>query len=262
MNQLDKLFQEKSQNLLSLFITAGYPNLSSTHEILTELNKHPVDLVEVGIPYSDPTADGPVIQRCSHRAIQNGITIDQIFIDIEKTKQSRNFPVLLMTYLNPILSYGIAKFCRQCQLSGVSGVIIPDLPYNYYQTHYAKIFSSYDIQNIPMIAPGSSIESIANAAKSNASFIYTVSSKGTTGNANWEQDTLNYLRTVKQKVSPKPILAGFGINSAARLSEVSSITSGAIIGSAFLEALEQDNSLKYNIDIFIQNITHYDHSVE
>jgi tryptophan synthase alpha chain len=262
MNHLEKLFQEKSHNLLSLFFTAGYPDLSSTDRILKELIQQPVDMVEVGIPFSDPTADGPVIQRCSHIAIKNGITIERIFSDIKKTKEARNFPVLLMSYLNPILSYGIENFCRQCKLSGISGLIIPDLPYDYYEKHYAKLFSNFDLQNIPMIAPGSSNDRIANAAKSEASFIYTVSSKGTTGNAAWEENTLNYLKTIKQKVTPKPIVAGFGINSAARLSEVSSITNGAIVGSAFTEALTQDNPLKYNIETFIQNITRYDHSVK
>jgi len=164
--------------------------------------------------------------------------------------------------LNPILSYGIEDFCRQCKLSGVSGVIIPDLPYDYYQKHYARLFSSFELQNIPMIAPGSSDDRIANAAKSEASFIYTVSTKGTTGNSGWEENTFNYLKAVKHKVGSKPILAGFGINSAARLSEVCGITNGGIIGSAFMEALSQDNTLEYNIKTFIQNLTHYDHSIK
>ncbi|MGM0550628.1 MAG: tryptophan synthase subunit alpha [Bacteroidota bacterium] len=262
MNRLDNLFETKSKNLLSLYFTAGYPEVSSTHAILTELIKQPVDMVEVGLPFSDPMADGPVIQNSSHTALQNGITIERILADIALTKQVRSYPVVIMSYLNPILAFGIEKFCDTCEKAGVAGLILPDLPLEYYQEHYTTLFKKHNLQNIPMIAPGSSSERMVNAAKSEAAFIYAVSSKGTTGTSLWEEETYAYLKEVTQCVTPKPVMVGFGIHTHERFKKVCEITHGAIIGSAFVEALKPRKSLANSISTFITKIRNHDHPIE
>jgi len=260
MNTLEDLFQRKTNNLLSVYFTAGYPEPSSTHTILTELIKQPIDMVEVGLPFSDPTADGPVIQNSSHIALKKGITIKRIFKDIAASKGERTYPVIIMSYFNPILAFGIENFCKICQASGVSGLIIPDLPHEYYQEHYAYLFRKYDLQNIPMIAPGSSHDSIAAAAESEAAFVYAVSSKGTTGISEWNDETYAYLQYVRQRVTPKPVMVGFGIRTGNRFQRVCTVTHGAIIGSAFVEALTKERSISESITIFIKNILNHDHS--
>ena len=184
MNNLNKLFQEKKKNILSIYFTAGFPKLNDTTIILDELQKSVADMIEVGIPFSDPLADGPTIQHSSEVALKNGMTLQLLFQQLEKSKISNlksQTPFLLMGYLNPVLQFGVEEFCRKANEVGVSGIIIPDLPMDEYLSEYKKIFDKYDLKNVFLITPQTSDERIRMIDKHSEGFIYMVSSASTTG---------------------------------------------------------------------------------
>lgn len=238
MNQLTTLLTNKREKILSIFFTAGYPEISSTSSILQSLQKHGVDLVEVGIPYSDPLADGPVIQQTSTKAIANGMTVDTLFAQLDELKGKITIPMVLMGYLNPVLQYGVERFCKRAQAAGVSGVILPDMPLEVYEETYRAIFSKHGLHVIFLVSPNTKPERIRRIDELSTSFIYAVSSSATTGKqSGFGAEQTEYLVRLQAMKLRSPILVGFGIHSSETLNAVWGNAQGAIIGTAYVKLL-------------------------
>ncbi|RPH32123.1 MAG: tryptophan synthase subunit alpha [Bacteroidales bacterium] len=245
MNKINQLFENKKKNILSIFFTAGYPKLESTGRIIQSLEKNGADLIEVGIPYSDPLADGPVIQATSSVALANGMNMNILFNQINEIKNSVTIPLILMGYLNPILQYGIEKFCTKAKECGISGVIIPDLPIDEYNSLYKSYFEESNLKFIFLITPNTSIERIQMIDNLSEGFIYAVSSSSTTGKelgfSNDQKEYLNRLNSMKLK---NPIVVGFGIHNKETLQSAWEHANGAIIGSAYLKKLSENSDIE------------------
>jgi tryptophan synthase alpha chain len=240
MNTIQKLFAQKDRNLLSLFFTAGFPYLDSTEDIIRAAQQAGIDFLEVGMPYSDPLADGPVIQASSTRAIANGMNIPVLFSHLEAIKGKYNIPLLLMGYLNPVLQYGPEKFLKEAAECGVSGIILPDLPLPEYIEDYKELFVRYNLSMVFLITPNTSEERIRLIDSHSNAFIYVVSSAATTGGqldfGKAQQQFFDRLTSMKLN---NPMIAGFGIHNAQTLQQAWSHLNGAICGSAFLKKLDQ-----------------------
>ena len=253
MNVINKLFQDKKQNIFSVYFTAGFPNLNDTTTIIRELEKNGVDMIEIGMPFSDPLADGPTIQRSSEIALENGMTIKLLFEQLKIVNSK--IPLILMGYLNPVLQYGIEKFCKDASVIGVSGVIIPDLPLQEYVDEYKSIFEKYDLKNIFLITPQTSEKRIRLIDEHSDGFIYMVSSASTTGTKNEigvEQES--YFNRIKTMNLKNPTVIGFGIHNNQTFSKACEYTNGAIIGSAFIKAIDGSKDMEKNISVFVRNI--------
>lgn len=253
MNKLDQLFQHKKQNLLSVYFTAGYPELEDTGRVAAQLDRVGVDFIEIGFPFSDPVADGPVIQKSSKQALDNGMTVQRLFEQLE-TIQQLKIPRVLMGYINPVLQFEMEHFLRKCAETGVDGVILPDLPLEEYQMHYEKLFKKYGIHNILLISPETPDERIQEIARLSTSFIYLVSSNAITGSSLNTNAAASYFERVKSLVGDQPLMAGFGIRDRATFTGVCQYTNGAIIGSAFIKALEGNPAFEEKIDEFVKDI--------
>jgi tryptophan synthase alpha chain len=255
MNRIDQLFQNKKQNILSIYFTAGYPNLNDTEQIIVELEKAGADLIEIGMPFSDPIADGPVIQESSEVALKNGMTINVLFDQIKNIREKVKIPLILMGYLNPVMQYGIEKFCKDASGIGIDGFIIPDLPYEIYLDEYQTLFNRYNIHYIPLIPPQTNDERIKKIDKSTTGFIYLVSSSSTTGTKNAESDILEqFTNRIKNLELKNPQLIGFGINDKAAFQKVCQFANGGIIGTAFIKSLGKSRKLSENINYFINSL--------
>jgi tryptophan synthase alpha chain len=245
INKITQLFENKGKDILSIFFTAGFPELNSTQSIIRALEENGADMIEVGIPYSDPLADGPVIQKTSAMALRNGMSITTLFSQLTEIKKEVHIPLILMGYLNPVLQYGIENFCRQASRCGVSGVILPDLPIDEYETIYGKYFESNHLKFIFLITPDTSTNRILQIDNLSTGFIYAVSSTSTTGKefcfSPVQIEYLNRLREMKLK---NPVLVGFGIHNHETLTAAFGNARGAIIGSAYLKCLIEDNKVE------------------
>jgi tryptophan synthase alpha chain len=251
MNELTKLISRKQEKLLSVFFTAGYPRLDSTGKIILSLQENHIDFIEVGMPYSDPLADGPVIQQTNTVAIHNGMTLDVLFSQLEQVKSQLRIPAILMGYLNPVLQYGMEAFCERAATAGVSGVILPDLPLQEFQDQYAGIFQKFGLHCIFLVTPTTSEKRVREIDRLSTAFIYAVSASSTTGrqdsgqsSANetrasvsdhQRQDKLNYLERLKNMKLSHPVVVGFGINDRETLADAWKYGAGAIIGTAYLK---------------------------
>lgn len=254
MNRINQLFEKKKENVLSIYFTAGYPNLNSTVEIAEALEKAGADFLEIGIPYSDPLADGPVIQKSSLKAIENGMTIKVLFEQLKELRKRVSIPVLLMGYLNPILQYGVEEFCTSCKEVGVDGVIAPDLPMYEYEEMYRKCFDDNQLSNIFLITPQTSDERIRKIDGLSNGFIYVLSSSSTTGkNVSLSDTTESYFARLKNMNLKNPTMIGFGISDNKSFSKASQYANGAIVGTAFVRLLAEDNYLN-KIDGFIAGL--------
>ncbi len=243
MNALTNLLEKKRQNLLSVYFTAGYPHKDSTTEIISSLQDAGVDFLEAGFPFSDPLADGPVIQQTSQQAITNGMTLDCLLLQIEKARAGITIPIVLMGYLNPVMQTGMENFCRKANKAGISGVIIPDLPPDQYEARYLDLFKSYDLHMIFLVTPETSEQRIRNIDRLGSGFIYAVSSSSTTGRQDSFSDRQKqYLRRLQKMNLRNPVITGFGIHSRNTLRTAWENSSGAIIGSAYLKALMREGS--------------------
>ena len=241
MNKIQELFKRKKENILSIYFTAGFPKLEDTARILNELVTSGVDMIEIGIPFSDPLADGPVIQHSSEVALKNGMTLKLLFEQLSKTShlQTPTSALLLMGYLNPILQFGIEKFCKQASELGISGVIVPDLPMDEYLADYKKIFDKYDLKNIFLITPHTSEQRIRMIDTHSDGFIYMVSSASTTGvQSGVDAEKEKYFKRIKDMKLKNPLMVGFGIADKSSFSKACEYANGAIIGSAFIKHLE------------------------
>jgi tryptophan synthase alpha chain len=256
MNRIDKLFHLKSKNILSVYFTAGYPKLEDTVPIILALQKSGVDLIEIGFPFSDPLADGPVIQRSSEIAIQNGMNLKQLFGQLERIREKVDIPLLLMGYLNPVLQFGITNFCENAKSIGIDGVILPDLPIEMYLKDYKHIFEKNSLHFIPLIPPQTSDSRIKMIDASVSGFLYLVSSASTTGNKTVQGDILSGFVSRIDKLGLKnPRLIGFGIKSRYGFENVCKYASGGIIGTAFINALNVPGETGQKVYDFISSLT-------
>jgi len=255
MNKLFNAFGEKEKKVLSIYFSAGYPDLEDTQQIMIALQKGGADLIEVGIPFSDPVADGPTIQESNKIALENGITLKKILEQVSEIKEEIQIPVILMGYLNPIYQYGIEKFCADCQKVGVSGLIIPDLPVNEYQIEYKSVFEKHELANIFLITPQTSDDRIREIDKISNSFIYMVSSASTTGaKKGLTQNQIDYFERVRNMELKSPLLIGFGIADYQSFTQATTYANGAIIGSAFINVLKNSNNLEEDIVAYVRSV--------
>lgn len=243
-----------SEQLLSIYYTAGYPNLDSTIPIAEKLEQAGADFLEIGFPYSDPVADGPVIQHSSEVALKNGMTLKLLFQQLQELRSRVSIPVFLMGYFNTVLQYGVENFCRSCKEVGVNGAIIPDLPMYEYEELYEGIFKQYGISNIFLVTPQTSDERIRKIDDLSDSFIYVLSANATTGKslAVGEQAS-QYFQHLKDMNLKNPLVIGFGISNRETFQKATTYTKAAIIGSAFVKILAEENYID-NITPFIDNI--------
>lgn len=245
MNRIKQLFNKKQKDILSIYFTAGYPNLNDTGKIIMGLEKNGIDLIEVGIPFSDPMADGPTIQKSSTIALKNGMNLKLLFEQIKEVRKEAKLPLILMGYLNPIMQYGIENFCKKCKEVGVDGAIIPDLPFNEYISEYKSIFDTCNIKIIMLITPETSEERIRLIDNNTDGFIYMVSSASTTGaQKNFDNKKLEYFQKINSMKLRNPRLIGFGISNKATLKAAQSNANGAIIGSKFITLLKENDTIE------------------
>lgn len=252
MNRLTKKLQEQKK-LFSIYFTAGYPELNDTKTILENLEKSGVDLVEIGLPFSDPLADGPTIQASSTKALQNGMTSETLFKQLKDIRDSVSIPLIIMGYFNPILQYGVEEFCANCSKIGIDGLIIPDLPVEVYHEQYQEIFQKHGLKNIFLITPQTSEERIRFIDSVSEGFIYMVSSASITGAKNEFGDAQQqYFERIDKMNLKNPQLVGFGISNAKTFKHATQFAKGAIIGSAFIKHLTNNGVAK--IDGFVKKI--------
>jgi tryptophan synthase alpha chain len=255
MNRINRLFKEKPNGVLSIYFTAGYPDLNDTTTVIRSLASAGVDFIEVGIPFSDPVADGPTIQRSSEIALDNGMTMKLLFEQLADIRKDVSIPLLLMGYINPVIRYGVEAFCQKCAEVGIDGVILPDLPMAEYLEDYKAIFEKYGLKNIFLITPQSSDERVRWIDENSNGFIYMVATAGTTGTrTDVSADQESYFKRIKDLNLKNPIVAGFGISDKHTFQKATSIANGAIIGSAFVNALHNSKNLNEDIGLFVKGI--------
>ena len=239
INRIDKKFQE-DKKLLSIYFSAGHPSLEDTVPILKKLQAAKVDMVEIGLPFSDPLADGPTIQESSTQALSNGMTTDKLFSQLENIREYINIPLVLMGYFNPMMQFGIEKFCKCCESIGIDGLIIPDLPVDIYHEKYKILFDKHGLYNMFLITPQTPEKRIRYIDKVSNGFIYMVSSASVTGTKNTFGDSQkDYFKRISGMRLSSPTVVGFGISNASTYSTAIEHSNGAIIGSAFIKFLEE-----------------------
>lgn len=255
MNRIDKLFQAKKENILSVYFTAGYPALEDTMLIVQALQESGADLVEIGIPFSDPVADGPTIQESNQIALKNGMTLKLLVEQLKDLRERITIPILLMGYLNPIMQYGVEKFCKDMAGIGVDGLIIPDLPMQAYIKEFRACFKENGIHNIFLISPQTGDDRIRLIDKESEGFIYMVSSASITGaKKGVSQEQIDYFERIKAMNLSNPLLIGFGISDHHTFSTASRYASGAIIGSAFVKLLGTSKNYRQDIKEYIEEV--------
>ena len=252
MNRIDQKFQE-DKKLLSIYFSAGYPSLEDTVPILKNLQATGVDMVEIGLPFSDPLADGPTIQESSTQALRNGMTTEKLFTQLKNIREHIDIPLVLMGYFNPMMQYGIEKFCQRCEAIGIDGLIIPDLPVDVYHEDYKALFDQHGLYNMFLITPQTPEERIRYIDQVSNGFIYMVSSAAVTGaQSSFGNTQTDYFQRIANMNLNTPTVVGFGISNAQTYEAASSYSRGAIIGSAFIKFLEKEGVNK--IGDFVQSI--------
>ena len=252
MNRIDKKLKEEGK-LLSIYFTAGFPNLNDTADIIIKLQESGVDMIEIGLPFSDPLADGPTIQDSSMSAINNGMNTDILFNQLKDIRDRVSIPLIIMGYFNPILQYGVEKFCKKCNEIGIDGLIIPDLPIDYYLENYKSIFEQNKLYNMFLIAPQTSDERIRKIDSISKGFIYMVSSSSITGSKNsFSSEQINYFERIEKMNLNTPRIIGFGVGNKETFNATVNYSKGAIIGSAFIKNLHENGV--DSIDSFIKSI--------
>ncbi len=252
MNRITEKLREEGK-LLSIYFTAGYPELEDTVPIIRALQGHGVDMIEIGLPFSDPLADGPTIQQSSTAALRNGMTTELLFGQLEGIREHVDIPLIIMGYFNPVLQYGVEAFCAKCAEVGVDGLILPDLPLDVYQEEYEALFEKYGLLNMFLITPQTSEERIRQIDAASGGFIYMVSSASTTGaKEGFGPEQQAYFQRISEMQLKHPQIVGFGIGNASTFREATRMAKGAIIGSAFIKHLSSHG--KAGIGPFIQSI--------
>ncbi len=238
MNRIDQLFREKQEGVLSIYMTAGYPDLEDTVEIISTLEESGVDMIELGMPFSDPLADGEVIQQSSMAALKNGMTISKLFEQIEGIRQNVQIPLVLMGYLNPVLQFGFERFIEKCVDTGIDGLILPDLPLRIYERDYMSMISDSGLKFIMLITPQTDPGRIERIAGNSGGFLYMVADASTTGSRKEiSEEQVAYFNRIRRMKLGIPLMIGFGISDEKTFQTACKYASGAIIGSAFIRAL-------------------------
>jgi len=252
MNRINKVLKEK-KDILSIYFTAGYPNIDDTIEIIKQLDRSKVDMIEIGLPFSDPLADGPTIQESSTKALKNGMNTSKLFEQLKNIRTITDIPIIIMGYFNPILQYGVENFCEDCKKNGVDGLIIPDLPMDVYLKQYQEIFKKQNLLNIFLITPQTRNERIRLIDKISNGFIYMVSSSSITGSEkSYGEEQKIYFKRINDLKLKSSLLIGFGISDNNNFKEAINHSQGAIIGSAFIKHIAQNGV--YKILDFINKI--------
>jgi tryptophan synthase alpha chain len=254
MNRLEQLFAAKKNKVLNIYCTAGYPHLQSTTEVIQALQNNGAHIIELGMPYSDPLADGEVIQASSTIALQNGMTIAALFEQLKDIRPVINIPIILMGYMNPVLQFGIEKFCAAAKAVGVDGVILPDLPIHEFETIYKPLFEKNGLAFIFLVTPETSDERIRKIDTLSSGFIYAVSSSSTTGKNKAIEAQESYFKKLQDMQLKNPVLVGFGIKDKATFTAACKYTNGAIIGTAYIKALENGVDINQTTKEFLNSI--------
>jgi tryptophan synthase alpha chain len=254
MNRIDQLFKDKQQLVLNVYCTAGYPHVNSTPEVLSALQEHGADIIEIGMPYSDPLADGPVIQQSNMVALENGMSIQVLFQQLKSIRDSIHLPIILMGYMNPILQFGLQKFCATAESAGVDGIILPDLPIYEFETEYRQVFEQHQLRFIFLVTPETGEERIRKIDDLCSGFLYAVSSSSTTGNNKAIEDQEMYFKKLKDMKLKNPILVGFGIKDKPTFKAACKYTNGAIIGSAYIKALKNTTNIGLATKEFLNSV--------
>jgi len=261
MTRIAELFKRKNKGIINIYCTAGYPRLESTLKVMRALQESGADMIELGMPYSDPLADGPVIQRSSTIALKNGMTIKALFEQIKDLRESpacggvgETIPVLLMGYMNPVLQYGFEKFCEDAAAAGIDGLILPDLPEYEFETEYGPIIKKHGLDFIFLVTPETSDERIRKLDELSSGFLYAVSSSSTTGSDKNMTQVDSYLQKLESLHLRNLILVGFGIKDRATFNAACKHANGAIIGSAFIKALEGAGDEQQTVKQFLKAI--------
>jgi len=252
MNRINQKLQE-NKKLLSIYFTAGYPSLTDTVSIIEDLEKNGVDMIEIGLPFSDPLADGPTIQASSTQALKNGMTTQVLFEQLKDIRKTVSIPLIIMGYFNPMLQYGVEAFCKKCQEIGIDGLIIPDLPVDVYKEEYQAIFEKYGLINVFLITPQTSVERINFIDSVSDGFIYMVSSASVTGSSSgFGDEQTNYFKRISDMNLKNPQVIGFGISDNETFTQATTYAKGAIIGSAFIKHITENGVNK--TDAFVKSI--------
>jgi tryptophan synthase alpha chain len=253
-NRIQNLFETKKENILSLYFTAGFPNLNDTLTILKHLDASDVVMIEIGFPYSDPLADGPVIQESSGQSIENGMTLNLLFEQLQSLRNITQKPIVLMGYLNVVLQFGEAAFIEKCAEVGVDGIIIPDMPLHYYLSNFKELCKVNQVSNVLLITPETSEERIKQLDNYSSGFVYLVSSNSITGSTNAITFQTDYYQRIQNMKLQNPHLIGFGVHDRKTFETVCKFGSGAIIGSAFIKHLKEKGTSKESIQGFVDGI--------
>lgn len=255
MNRINQLFQKKNKNILSIYFTAGHPSSDASVSIIKALADAGTDMIEIGIPFSDPMADGPVIQQSSATALKNGMSLHKLFQQLKGIRHNIDIPLLLMGYLNPVIQYGMEDFCKSCAETGIDGVILPDLPLDVYIEQCSRLFQKYGLHNIFLVSPQTSDERIRMIDENSQGFIYMVSSSSTTGvKGSFSDEQVEYFSRIQQMNLIHPTLIGFGISDHSTFDIACKYAHGAIIGSAFIKMLTDATDLETGIRKFVGGI--------
>lgn len=254
MSRITRLFAQKEKNILNVYCTAGFPHLNSTLEVMEALQESGADLIELGMPYSDPLADGPVIQASSAQALRNGMTIAKLFEQLSGFRSRIQVPVVLMGYLNPILQYGFERFCRSAAEVGIDGLILPDLPIFEFEWEYGAIIQKYGLDFIFLVTPETSEARIRQLDAQSSGFLYAVSSSSTTGKEKDFSAASDYLEKLKAMQLKNPVLVGFGIKDRESFGTACRYAHGAIIGSAYIKALDGSDDPRAATKKFLESI--------
>ncbi len=254
MNRIEELFKKKQNAILNIYCTAGFPRLEDTLTVMKALEDGGADGIELGMPYSDPLADGPVIQHSSTIALQNGMTISKLFEQLKDFRKEISIPVLLMGYMNPILQYGFEKFCSNASSIGIDGLILPDLPEYEFETEYGATIKKYGLDFVFLVTPETSEERVKKLDDLSTGFLYAVSSSSTTGKDKNMNDVKLYLQKLKKLKLKNPVLVGFGIKDKQTFESACENANGALIGTAFIKALEKDPNVERATKKFVNEI--------
>jgi tryptophan synthase alpha chain len=252
MNKLTELFKRKQQNLLALYFTAGYPKIEDMPGIIAGFESSEADILEIGIPFSDPMADGPVIQKSGQQALENGMTVGKMFEILKEIKTSK--PLVVMSYFNPIFKFGVEEFCKRCKETGIDGMIIPDLPFNEFDKSYKKIFDQHGLSFIPLVTDKTNDERLQKAIEIGSGFLYLASAHITTGSNSNMDFSKEFKVKIRQIQNQIPVMIGFGIGSHTQFIKASSVSNGAIVGSAFIRVLENTKDAKKETIDFTRTI--------
>jgi tryptophan synthase alpha chain len=254
MTRLETLFRKKNQNVLNVYVTAGFPGLNDTVTVMKALEKHGADIIELGIPYSDPLADGPVIQASSAMAISNGMGLEVLFQQLRDLRTEVSIPVVMMGYMNTVLQYGFERFCIDASAIGIDGIILPDLPVYEFEKEYGDIIKEYGLNFIFLVTPETPVERVRKLDSLSSGFLYAVSSSSVTGAEKDMSDVEAYLQRLQSYKLRNPVLAGFGIKDHRSFAAVCRYANGGIIGSAYINAIKNATQIEKDTGLFIRSI--------